>query len=70
MCTLHDDARYPQLGAEGLRRRDMLTKLAALGLTVPLATLGLNGVAMAGPPSFLDRAELIDGMKALISKAK
>jgi len=45
----------------------MLTRLAALGLTVPLATLGLDRAAVAGSMSFLDRAELIDGLKALIS---
>ena len=70
MCTLHDHARCLQLGAEGLRRRDMLTRLTALGLTVPLAALGLDRVAMAGSISFLDRPELIDGLKALISKAR
>src|SRR5688572_5975622 len=70
MCILHDDARSPQRGAEGLHRRDVLTRLAALGLTVPLVTLGLGRSAMAGSISFLDRAELIDGLQALISKAQ
>jgi hypothetical protein len=70
MCTGHLDARYPRLDAEGLKRRDVLTRLGALGLTVPLTTLGLDRAAMAGSVSFLDRAELIDGLQALISKAK
>ena len=69
MCTLQHDARYPQLDAAGLHRRDVLTRLAALGLA-PLAMLGLDHAAQAGSMSFLDRAELIDGLQALIAKAK
>jgi hypothetical protein len=48
----------------------MLKRLVALGLTVPLATLILDRAAMAGSISFLDRAELIDGLTALVAKAK
>lgn len=46
-----------------LHRRDVLTRLAALGVTIPLA-------GTAGAISFLDRGELIDGVKALVSRAK
>jgi hypothetical protein len=49
-----------------LHRRDVLTSLAAL----PLATLGLDRAARAGAISFLDRAELIDGVQAIIARAK
>ena len=70
MCISHHDARDPRLGAEGLQRRELLTRLAALGLTVPLATLGHVNVAAAGSLSFLDQAEFIDSLKALILKAK
>jgi len=70
MCIFHHDARCSRLGAEGLHRRDVLTRLAALGLTGSLATLALDRAAMARSISFLDRAELIDGLTALISKAK
>jgi hypothetical protein len=48
----------------------MLKRLTALGLTVPLATHILDRAAMAGSLSFLDRAELIDGLTALIARAK
>jgi hypothetical protein len=70
MCRLHHDARRLRLGAEGLQRRDVLRRLAALGVAAPLATLGLDRAAMAGAVSFLDRAELVDGVQALVARAK
>ncbi len=68
MCTLPHHAGCSH-GADGLNRRYMLKRLMALGLTVPLATLVLDRRAM-GAISFLDRAELIDGVTALIARAK
>jgi hypothetical protein len=46
----------------------MMKRLTALGLTAPLATLILDRQAMG--MSFLERSELIDGLKALIDRAK
>src|SRR6516162_7400920 len=68
MCTLPHHAGCSH-GADGLSRRYMLKRLMALGLTAPLATLVLDRRAMAAT-SFLDRAELVDGMTALIARAK
>jgi hypothetical protein len=48
----------------------MLKKLVAIGVTAPLATLIADRAAMAGSISFLDRGELIDGVTALVAKAK
>jgi hypothetical protein len=70
MCTLPDQADCSRDGADGPHRRDMLKRLMALGLTAPLATLILDRTAMAGSISFLDRAELVDGVTALIARAK
>jgi hypothetical protein len=68
MCTLPYHAGCSH-GADGLSRRYMLKRLMALGLTAPLATLVLDRRAM-GAIGFLDRSELIDGVTALIAKAK
>ena len=69
MCTPPRGAGCSH-GADGLNRRYMLEKrLMALGLTAPLATFVLDRRAM-GAISFLDRAELVDGVTALIAKAK
>ena len=70
MCTLPHHAGCSRDGADGTNRRDMLKKLMAVGLTAPLATLILDRTAMAGSISFLDRAELIEGLTALIARAK
>ena len=70
MCTLPHHAGRSRDGADGTNRRDMLKRLAAMGLTAPLVTLILDRVAMAGSISFLDRAELIEGVTALIARAK
>jgi DUF3047 family protein len=70
MCTLPHHAGCLRDGANGTSRRDLLKRLTALGLTTPLATLILDRAAMAGSISFLDRAELVDGMTALLAKAK
>jgi Protein of unknown function (DUF3047) len=69
MCTLPHHAACSRDDADGLHRRDLLKRLAALGMTAPLATLILNRAALAGSMSFLDRGELIDGMTALIARA-
>ena len=69
MCKLPHHAGCSRDGADGTNRRDVLKSLTALGLTAPLATLILDRAAMAGSMSFLDRAELIDGMTALIARA-
>lgn len=68
MCTWPHHAGCSH-GADGLSRRYMLKRLMALGLTAPLATLVLDRRAM-GAISFLDRAELIDGVTALVARAK
>ena len=68
MCSLPHHAGCSH-GADGLSRRYMLKRLMALGLTVSLATLVLDRRAM-GAISFLDRAELVDGVTALIARAK
>ena len=70
MCTLPHHAGCSRDGADGTNRRDLLKRLAAMGLTAPLATLILDRAAMAGSISFLDRAELIEGLTALIARAK
>jgi hypothetical protein len=70
MCTLPQHAGCTQDGAEGTNRRDILKRLTAIGLTAPLATLILDRAPMARSISFLDRAELIDGMTALIARAE
>ena len=68
MCTLPHHTGCSRDRADGANRRDMMKRLAALGLTVPFATLILDRKAMG--LSFLDRAELVDGVTALIDKAK
>lgn len=68
MCTLPHHAGCAH-GADGHDRRTMLKRLMALGLTAPLAALVLDRRAMAAT-SFLDRAELIDGVMALVDRAK
>jgi hypothetical protein len=70
MCTLPHHAGCSRSGSGGIARRDLLKRLAALGLTAPLATLILDRAATANSISFLDRAELVDGVTALIARAK
>ena len=70
MCTLPHHAGCSRAGADGTNRRDMMKRLMAVGLAAPLATLILDRAAMAGSISFLDRAELIEGLTALIARAK
>lgn len=67
MCTLPDHAEC--CGHKGIDRREMLKRLTALGLSAPFATAVLNSRA-AGSAGFLERAELIDGLTSLISRAK
>jgi Protein of unknown function (DUF3047) len=68
MCTLPDHAGCAH-GVDGFNRRYLLKRLMALGLTASLASLVLDRRAMAAI-GFLDRAELIDGVTALVARAK
>jgi len=68
MCTLPHHSGCSRDHAGEINRRDMMKRLTALGLTAPLATLILDRQAMG--MSFLERSELIDGLKALIDRAK
>src|SRR5690349_16547953 len=68
MCTLPHHAGCSH-GVDGFNRRYLLKRLMALGLTASLATLVLDRRAMAAI-GFLDRAELIDGVTALVARAK
>jgi hypothetical protein len=68
MCTLPHHAGCSRDHAGAINRRDMMKRLTALGLTAPLATLILDRQAMG--MSFLERAELIDGLTKLIDRAK
>ena len=70
MCTLPHHAGCFRRGADAFNRRDLLKKLTAIGLSAPLAMQVLERRALAGSISFLDRAELIDGMTALLARAK
>jgi hypothetical protein len=69
MCRLHSGA-YRPLDSVARERRETLKRLATIGALAPLATLGLDRAARAGSISFLDRAELIDGVQAIIARAK
>ena len=68
MCTLPHHAGCSSHHPGGSNRREMMTRLTALGLTAPLASLVLDRKALG--MSFLERAELIDGMTALVDRAK
>ena len=68
MCALPHHAGCSH-GADGFNRRTLLKRLMALGLTAPLAALVLDRRAMAAI-GFLDRAELVDGVTALVASAK
>lgn len=70
MCTLPDHGGCACRPSAALDRRDLLKRLTALGLTLPLATAVLDARTVAGAASFLDRAEFIDGLNALIARAK
>jgi Protein of unknown function (DUF3047) len=69
VCALPHHAGCSRDSAD-VNRRHLLKRLTALGLTAPLAAHILDRAAMAGSISFLDRAELIDGLTALIARAK
>jgi DUF3047 family protein len=70
MCTLPHHAGCSRDGADTSNRRDLLKRLTAMGLTAPLAALILDRAAVAQSISFLDRAELIEGLTALVARAK
>lgn len=54
----------------GSSRRDVLKRFAALGLSVPLATAALDRVHAGAGASALERNELVNGLAALIARAK
>lgn len=56
----------------GPSRRDLLHRLLALGLSMPMAAAVLQGAARAAPGamSYLDRKELVGGLQDLIARAK
>src|SRR5262245_19573750 len=68
MCTLPHHAGCSRDGADGTNRRGMLKWLTAMGVAAPLATHILDRAAVAGSISFLDRAELVEGLTALIAR--
>lgn len=68
MCTLPHHQGCSLNHAAGTNRRAMMKRLAALGFTAPLATLIFDRQALG--LSFLDRAELIDGLTTLLDRAK
>jgi hypothetical protein len=70
MCTLPHHAGCSRHGTDGFDRREMLKSLVAMGLTAPLAMSVVDRAAVAQSISFLDRAELIDGVTALVARAK
>jgi hypothetical protein len=70
MCTLPNHEGCASHHSADLDRRDLIKSLTALGLSLPLATAILDARTTAGAASFLDRAQFIDGLNALIAKAK
>jgi hypothetical protein len=66
VCTSpnHEDC----LGSSS--RREALKRLAALGLSVPLASATLDEVRACDEVTSLDRGELVNGLQALIARAK
>ena len=70
MCTspLHADCARSEIDAPS--RRDMLRKLTALGLTLPLAMATLDHAVADRSMSFLDQTEYIGALKDLIARAK
>jgi hypothetical protein len=70
MCTLPDHGGCARRHSAALDRRNLLKRLTALGLTLPLASAVVDTRATASAMSFLDRAEFIDGLSALIARAK
>ncbi|MCC7250557.1 DUF3047 domain-containing protein [Hyphomicrobium sp.] len=70
MCTLPDHRDCGCQHSTAVDRRDLLKRLTALGLTLPFATAVLDARTIAGAASFLDRAEFIDRLDALIARAK
>lgn len=55
---------------DGETRRSVLKKLTALGLTMPMAVRMLSQSAQARTMDFLDRDTFVNGLTALIEKAK
>jgi hypothetical protein len=70
MCTLPDHGGCGRRHSTDLDRRNLLKRLTALGLTLPLATAVLDARTTAVAASFLDRGEFVDGLQALITRAK
>jgi hypothetical protein len=70
MCTRDLDTAAGRNRLDVPTRRDMLKRLTALGLTAPAAVAALNHAALAGPMSFLDRGEFVNGLTDLVDKAR
>lgn len=72
MCITTDATNDSAGGAGETSRRDMLRRLLALGLSLPMATAVLNGAARAAPGSMscLDRNGLLGGLQNIIARAK
>ncbi len=69
MCLSCFDPSAGLPGDTGAGRRDFLRKLAAAGLSVPLAAHLLSRPAGATPASFLDRTRFLDGLEGLLASA-
>jgi Protein of unknown function (DUF3047) len=67
MCVSHS-ANEDQ----GPSRRELLRRLLALGLTMPMAAAVLEGAARAAPGSmsYLDKKQFIGGLQDLVARAK
>jgi DUF3047 family protein len=71
MCVSPHSAGVDSEAQSGPSRRDLLQRLLALGLTVPMATAVLQGAARAAPGamSYLDQREFVGGLQDLITRA-
>lgn len=70
MCASPMHEECARGNADAPSRRDMLARLAALGLSLPLATAALDQAVAGEVLSFLDRAEFVAGLQDLIARAK
>lgn len=72
MCISAHTANEEAGSGAGPSRRELLHRLLALGLSMPMAAAVLEGAARAAPGSmsYLDRKELVGGLQDLIARAK
>jgi len=72
MCVSPYSSAADGEAQSGPSRRDLLQRLLALGLSVPMATAVLQGATRAAPGamSYLDQKEFVDGLQDLIARAK